>query len=100
MFNVNEVVYLRESAALGFLEAVRISTVIQERTGVFFEVNFNAKSPQVPSIFGDRNQLSSGVKVRFVESELVTLCEALGLARDYLTGRLADIEAQIARRCP
>jgi len=109
-YNVNDVVYLRESAALGFLEAMRINSVNNSdiSSGWLYTLSASQLQPIAASHYGEmitstygRGSIhsSSGAQVYFTEDEFVSLCEALDLIRAVLQARLSKVEAQIADLC-
>jgi hypothetical protein len=112
-FGINDVVYSRESAIAGFLEAFHVGSIAYSTTNEpVYTVQIASKSG-VTASFGDRitkkrstdaidvtavRQL--GNVISFLESELVDLCEAATLVRSTLEHKLQQIELIIAQQCP
>lgn len=78
-FNPGDVVYFRESAALGFVEAVRISGVHLTSRGWLYTVSLHSQIPFV-GMYNDRRSLINNETVFYSESELVSGREAYELA--------------------
>lgn len=98
-YGVNDVVYLKESAARGFLEAVRISFVTLGQSGWIYTVNFNASRPVNAPTYGDRIVFNQGAAVYYTENEFVNHCEALTLALNYHQAAVAKITVQLEALC-
>ena len=80
LYNVDDVVYLRESAAIGFLEAYTVSHIhIGQGGKVAYELSCGI-SPQTTTTFGERITHKTRPVLSFNESELVTKDEAIDLA--------------------
>lgn len=98
-FNPGDVVYMRESAALGFLEAVRVSSVGAISDGDWtYTVAFDGKLPDVPT-FGDRVNYRQPHSVEYRESELVSLCDAADLVEAFHDSELTRIRSISSDRC-
>lgn len=91
LFELNSTVYLKESAAAGFLEAVKVDTVQKRATEWVYSVRFNPKLP-TSALFGDRITYHNPGVVYYNESELVSYCDALELVENNLTSRLAEAQ--------
>lgn len=98
-YSYGQVVYLRESAALGILEAMRISGVHQGKDGWLYTVNASL-SPPTPGSFADRRSLVSTQVLYYSESEFVSLCDAYLLAEANAKRRYDQIKAQRQVYCP
>lgn len=98
-YSINDVVYLKESAAIGFLEAVRISSVTLGQIGWIYTVNFNASRPVNASTYGDRIVFNQGAAVYYTENEFVNHCEALTMALAYHQAAVSKISAQLEALC-
>lgn len=96
-FNVNDVVYLRESAALGHIEAVKISGILKSAGQWLYTVHSRAVPQRTH--YGDRVSLSHGQMMYFSASEFTTLCEALDLAEANARRILEKVQAQRATLC-
>ena len=101
IFNVDDVVYLRESAALGFLEALKIGEIRSSADNYVWLYGIAAKTSgvQVPAQFGDRINLAPEATLYFTEEELVTVCDALTLSEENLKRQLASIQLQKSSLC-
>lgn len=99
LFEVGDIVYIRESAALGFLEAYRISSVLRATSEEWvYSINI-IRRPGVPPLFGERISHQPERVLYFNESELVTKCEALELIENHLTDRLATVQQLRMSEC-
>ena len=101
IFNVNDVVYLRESAALGFLEALKIGEIrsSSDDSAWLYGMAVKTTGIQVPAQFGDRIGLAPEAVLYFTEDELVTVCDALILSEENLKRQLASIQLQKSSLC-
>jgi len=99
-FDINDTVYLRESAALGFLEAVRITGVHKYKDGWVYTIGSRVANPRHPATFGDRISHVHGQTLYFSEDEFVTHCDALFLAEANATNMLQRIQSQRMAICP
>jgi hypothetical protein len=99
LYDIEEVVYLKESAALGFLEAVRISGISRTKDAWIYSVSARAPQPTAVSHHGDRINAVAGMILYFTENEFVPLCDALSLAEANAARQLAQIQAQRASIC-
>lgn len=100
IFSVNDQVYLKESAARGFLEGLVITGIVSTNAGWRYTYAHPGQSPRPEGpLFGDRIVFKPTPVIYVAEDELVVLCDALDLARSYHTDRLAEINAMIAERC-
>ena len=100
VYNVNDVVYLRESAALGFLEAVKIATIREHNGYWVYTIKTTPSQPQSPDLYGDRTSIVSGALLYFSESELIDQCTALALAEQRAQAVLDSVKAKRAKNCP
>jgi len=97
-YTINQTVYLKESAALGRLEAMRISGVFQIASGDWLYTCYAGYRPgYLAGYMGDRYAIAQGAVLQFSESEFVTYQEALVLAEANAMRNLADIQAKIAQ---
>lgn len=95
-----DVVYLRESAAMGHLEAVSINGLSYNKGQWLYSIQARVGSPTAQSTFGDRTSAVNGQILQFTESELIVLCDALALAEANAQRTLDKIKAQRASLCP
>jgi len=91
-YDVGDIVYLRESAAIGYLEPLKISGLSKSSLGWVYTVVAGGSSPY--STYGDRKSLINGAILYYTESEFVSLRAALDLAYDYAIGVASRIDAQ------
>lgn len=100
LYKINDVVYLKESAALGFLEAVRISGVTKTSTTWLYTVYAGRMGAIAPSHFGDRKSMTEANFLNFTEDEFVTECEALTLTQANLQNQLDKVKSQKESKYP
>lgn len=99
-YDIGEIVYLRESAGVGFLESYQIAMVSRSPDGLSWYYHFNIKTKQaVIMSFGDRITKQVADQLVYTEAELITLCEAAPIVKTVLEQRLAQINALIAAHC-
>ena len=99
IYDIGDIIYLRESAALGFLEAVKISGLSLSRQGWIYTIEAKAGLPQAPSHFGDRITAVQGMILYFSEDEFVVQCDAMALVEANVQVQLTRIQAQRASVC-
>ena len=89
-YAIGQSVYSRESAALGFLEAYQVRTITQvSQNRIVYWMVTGFSGPTVTPTMGDRVTNMYRPNVWFEESELITYCDALILAK-------ANVDAQSA----
>jgi len=99
-YEPNDVVYLRESAAIGHLEAVTISGLSYYNGAWIYTIRAGRLLPTPVAQYGDRISMVNGQTIQFSESELIPICEALALAEANATAQLLRIQVQRAGLCP
>jgi hypothetical protein len=99
-YDINQVVYFRESAAMGHLEPVIISGMSYYNGQWIYTIRANRALPIPVSQYGDRVNLTNGALLQFTENELVILCDALALAEANATNTLRRIQLQRVNLCP
>lgn len=99
-YTVGDSVYLKESAALGFLEAVLISGVHLGQNGWMYSIDVNIQRPAPIAQYGDRKSLVNTATLFFSEEEFVELCDALTLAEVNAQLALNRLKAQRQALCP
>jgi hypothetical protein len=99
-YTVNDVVYLRESAAMGFLEAVKVSGVHLGQTGWLYTFNIGLTPPSPGGAHLDRRSNIGTQTLYFTEDELVLYCEAIRLAEDNAKRAYESFRAQRLALCP
>jgi hypothetical protein len=107
-WNINDTVYLQESAQNGFLEAFRIIDVINNNNQWVYSISSCHWGMHSGSTYGDRIystygrghiHTSHGSSLYFTGDEFISLCEALLLAKSNLLSRISYIEARISALC-
>ena len=99
LYEPGDIVYLRESAALGFLEAVQINNLMYGPNGWVYTVRTKPSQPIAPSHYGDRVMLVNGATLYFSEDEFVTVCDAQSLVEANLQAQLDRVRAQRSSQC-
>lgn len=96
-YTVGSIVYLKESAALGFLEAVKIYNITYGRSGRWiYKTIFGPQPTSGAPYFGDRILPQKSVATYFNEDEFVTKAQALQIIKAHLELRLQEIENMIS----
>lgn len=100
IYEEGDTAYLKESAALGFLEAVTISGITRDKGKWLYAIRAGVSRPTAPSHYGDRASLVNAKTLFFTESELISVCDALALAEANAQRVLDRLQAQKASICP
>lgn len=98
-YSPGEVVYLRESAALGFLESVRISGAHIGVNGWLYTVSANSAPLTSGAHFDRRSQISTQT-LYYSEDEFLILCDALLLVEINAKAVYDKAKAQRQLYCP
>lgn len=98
-YKPNDVVYLRESAAIGHLEPVVISGLAYYADKWIYTIRAGRASPISQATYGDRNSMVNAQSLQYDERELITICEALQLAESCAAKNLQWIRDQQATHC-
>ena len=98
-YDYGAVVYLKESAALGFIERMRISGVHLHQNGWVYTIDASL-SPPSPGNFVDRRSHINTQQLYFSEDEFVTLCDAYLLAEANAKATYDRIKASRQTFCP
>jgi len=94
LYSQGETVYLRDSAALGFLEAYVINSITHRPDGLIeYKLATHLKPPTANMTMGDRNTGRVLHQLTFFEGDLILFCEALSLAIDNTELQLARLQA-------
>lgn len=100
-YGINEVVYLKESALLGYLESVKVQAI---RFNSEFRINMYTfvfkKSNKLNQIAGDAIDLRRSVKIELPENDLLSLQEALEIKITFLRNELKQAEDLRSKRFP
>ena len=97
-FSVNDIVYIKSSAARGFLESYRISAIYNDGFQWVYRFEVAKRTPHVASV-GWTNTLTHDSVFELAAEELCDFCDAVLLAEQYFTSKLAEIQA-LKTRCP
>lgn len=98
-YAVDQVLYLKESAASGFLEAVVINSITSGPNGWLYSWRAMGSPLQIQS-YGDRRSFGGAGKVLYLtEGELISKCEALALVRSSLQTKIDNIDRMIQNQC-
>jgi len=99
-YDIGAVVYLKESAAMGFLEAVVISGITHNGSKWMYTIRAGRAQPTGVAYYGDRITAVHAKTLYFTEDEFVTHCDALTLAEANAQRALERIQLQRAGLCP
>lgn len=92
LYAIGDRVYLRESAGLGYLEAVYITGIATNNAGQWI-YSYSAKPRDVLSqTYGDRRSLVNGYTLYLTDYDVVDLCTALQLAIQSVQANLATLQ--------
>jgi len=98
-YQINDIVYLKESAAKGFLEALRISGVSAYGSNWLYSIAVRNTSITTAT-FGDHHRtMMTNAIMYFTESEFINLCDALQMSKDYHERMLLSINTQLSQMC-
>jgi len=93
-YGIGNIVYIRESAALGFLEAYAVEGVEYTSDGSpLYTLVSSLRAPNVAQTMGDRVTGQRLLPVKFLEHDLILYCDALELASISLRSQLDSIES-------
>jgi hypothetical protein len=99
-YEINDIVYLRESAALGFLEPVRISGISKRGLEWVYSVYAGVAGAVSAGLYGDRRSYVHGGELLFTESEFVTEYQAMTLSKTILERQLENVNKLILSKYP
>lgn len=99
LYDYGEVVYLRESAAMGSLEAVKISGAHLGQNGWMYSIN-SSLSPASMGGHPDRRSHVSTQTLYYSEDEFLSLCDALVLVEANTKAAYERAKAQRQAFCP
>lgn len=100
LYEPGDAVYLKESAALGFLEAVTISGVVWSGNKWMYTIRVGPAKPMSGRYYGDRITTTNAQTLYYTEDEFVTECDALALAEENAERILQRLQKQRASICP
>lgn len=95
-FAIDQILYLKESAALGFLEAIKIKNITYGRSGWIYSVEFNPRQPTTAPHYGDSIFFQHRATVYFRENEFVTKSQALNIIKAYHELKLEEVNSMIS----
>lgn len=99
-FAFGDVVYLSDAASVGRLEKFKIVSLRQDPSGAwFYKFAVAERAPTGGPTMGDRITKKNSYDFELAENLLITLCDAVVLAKSYLTGELAKIDAIYQQFC-
>lgn len=99
-YNIDDVVYLTESARVGSLESYKVSGVRQDTSGLwYYKISIPSRIPGGGSTYGDRNTLRQDLDFELVESELTTYCNAINIAISVMEAGLARLVSLRDQQC-
>ena len=99
-YDINDVVYLKSSAEIGFIEAVRVSNIAYDpltKLPVYL-ISRQTKPPQESTV-GDQVDLKSDFNYWLTEDELLTYCDALDMAILSQEAQLVKLRARRDAQC-
>ena len=96
-FAVGDIVYLRASAARGFLESYRITQIRNDGVSWIYGFEVAKRTPHISTV-GFMNTLTQDTSFEQPAEELTDFCSALQLAINYHTTRLSELQA-LQSRC-
>lgn len=101
-YNIGDTVFLKESAAFGFLEAYLVQLPIYKADGsIYYRLATGARAPIGVQTIGDRINGLAVVPLILPEHDLIAYCDALSITRDNLTLQLSQINNLITKaECP
>lgn len=99
-YAIDEVIYLRESAMLGFIESYKIDGIeFDNRIKQWiYKIQIRQRGPS-PNTIIDRADLRHFEVLRFREDELMTFCDAIDIAISKAEERLSRLIAARASKC-
>jgi hypothetical protein len=89
LYDIGQTIYLKESAALGFLEAYTIKDMGYQPNGkLIYTLVTSLKQPAAVQTIGDRVTGQRVLPIRFYEEDLIGYKEALEI-------RIANLQTQL-----
>lgn len=94
IYNIGQIVYLRDSAAIGFLEAYIIGSIAHQPDGrIVYTLVTSLKQPSAVLTIGDRITGQKALPIKFFESDLIGYVEALDMCIQNLQTQLSTLQA-------
>ena len=99
-YKINNTIYLRESAMLGFIESYKVNGIIYDShtSQWMYQINIKNRGPAT-SLMVDRVDLRAQESLYFKESELIEFCEAINLAISEAEQRINKLKKMRDTRC-
>ena len=97
-YAIGDIVYLAETAAIGRIEAIKISGVMLGTSGWLYSTNYNLGAGSPGSYF-ERRSLVNTAEVIYKEEDFLTLCDALRTAEAYAKLLYDKMRAQRISLC-
>ena len=99
-YNVGDVVYLESSAAIGRLDAFKISGIKQTQQGRWvFRVDISKKPPHQQFIGDSYDGRTLESSIYYTAEELISHCDALDIMVAQLELQIQHVESQVAEVC-
>ena len=93
LYDIGQTVYLKESAALGFLEAYLVKNMEYQPSGrLVYTLVTSLKSPAAVQTIGDRVTGQRALPIRFCEEDLIGYEQALDTCIVNLQNQLAVLQ--------
>lgn len=93
LYDIGQAVYLRESAALGFLEAYNIKSMSYQPTGKLeYTLATHLKQPSTVQTIGDRITGQRVLPIKFYEDDLIDYRTAIAICIASLQNQLAALQ--------
>jgi hypothetical protein len=101
IYQINDIVYLIESANLGFIESYRVSELRQDASGVWiYKIAVTARPGTLGQTYGDRITLQPfDADFELAESALCNYCDAISRALVAARANVARLEQLQAAQC-
>lgn len=101
IYSIGDTLYFRESASIGSLEPVVISSIMSKNGEWLYAVRFKGGSMPTAAVqYGDKISMVHGATLYYTSDELMNLCDALALAEQNAQRVLNNIQAQRSTLCP
>lgn len=99
-FDIGDIIYLEESAKLGFLESYSISTVRQDADGTWiYSISVPMRPPHNNMTYGDRITLRNDIVFEIAESDIIDFCDAVDLAISTKQSELSKLQSLKSIQC-
>lgn len=92
LYNIGDRVYLRESAGLGFLEAVYITGIATNNAGQWIYSYSSKPRDGMNQTYGDRRSVVNGFVLYLTDGDIIDFCSALHLAIQSVQANLTKLQ--------